>query len=111
MPSHPWKYPKEKDLQSFLGMVNYLNRLSPYLANLRDPLQQLPHKANDFEWNIPHHDTFIWIKLGIFLVCTLSFYDPKEDTILQRDTSKKGLGAILNHNAKPVNYTSCPLTL
>ncbi len=38
------------ELQSFMGMVNYLNRFSPAIAEASDPLRQLKKKTVPFVW-------------------------------------------------------------
>ena len=44
-----------KDLQSFLGLVNYLTRYSSQLATLTAPLRELTKKEIVFVWG-PEHD-------------------------------------------------------
>ena len=41
---------------------------------------------------------------------TLPYFNPKASTILQTDASKKGLGAVLLQNSKPVMFASRALT-
>ena len=36
-------------MRSFLGLVNYLNWFSPYLAELSDPLRQICRKSEEFQ--------------------------------------------------------------
>ena len=42
-----------QDLQSFLGLVNYLNRFSPALADLKAPLGTLCKKGTLFTLSLP----------------------------------------------------------
>jgi len=44
-----------KDLQSFLGLVNYLTRYSGRLASLTAPLRELTKKDIAYVWG-PEHD-------------------------------------------------------
>ena len=69
-------------MRSFLGLVNYLNRFSPCLEELSEPLRQ----------NI-----------------TLPYFNPRGATTLQTDASKKGLAVILQ-DSKPVMFVSRALT-
>ena len=41
---------------------------------------------------------------------TLPYFNPKSDTTLQTDSSKKGLGAVILQNSKPVMFASWALT-
>ena len=38
----------KKELQTFLGMANYLSKFVPNLSTLTEPLRELDRK--DFEW-------------------------------------------------------------
>ena len=40
----------EKLLQSFLGMVNYLSRFDPYMANMTHNLRALLKKGSNAKW-------------------------------------------------------------
>ena len=42
------------ELQTFIGMVNYLNRFSPIIAQTSEPLQQLMKKDTPFAWQPEH---------------------------------------------------------
>ena len=53
----PKKLPEPKDeklLQSFLGMVNYLSRFDPNIANLTHNLRELLKKGSDPKWTDVH---------------------------------------------------------
>ena len=76
---------------SFLGLVNYLNRFSPHLAELTEPLRQICRQNMEYE-------------------LTESVHVANCSTTLQTDASKKGLGAVLLQNSKPVMFTSRALT-
>ena len=41
--------PQDVEMISFLGLVNYLNRFSPHLAELSEPLRQVCRKNVEFE--------------------------------------------------------------
>ena len=46
-----WPSPKSpKELQSFLGAVNYLSMFIPELSSLRSPLQGLVKKDSEYLW-------------------------------------------------------------
>ena len=98
------------DLQSFLGLVNYLNRFNPTIATLASPLRELTKKDVTFLWNPEHQAAFDRIKEVIASPTTLSYFDPSKDTIIQSDASLQGLGAVLLQDEKPVCYASRTLT-
>ena len=45
-------------MRSFLGLVNYLNRFSPHLAELSKPLRQICRQNMEFELTRSVHVTF-----------------------------------------------------
>ena len=50
-----WPTPQnQKELQSFLGTVNYLSRFLTFLSDLRAPLQNLLKKESEFVWTSMH---------------------------------------------------------
>ena len=99
--------PQDVDMmRSFLGLVNYLNRFSPHLAELSEPLRQ----NVEFELTESVHVAFSLTKEEISKNVTLPYFNPKCATTLQTDASKKGLGAVLLQESKPVMFASRALT-
>ena len=97
-------------MRSFLGLVNYLNRFSPRLAELSDPLRQICRKNEEFELNQAVHVAFSRTKEEISKNVTLPYLNPRSSTTLQTDASKKGLSAVLLQSSKPVMFASRALT-
>lgn len=99
-----------KQLTSFLGLVNYLNKFSPRLATLTKPLRELTSKKNDFTWSSQEQQAFEEIKKEIGNHTTLRYFDPKEPIVLQVDASSMGIGAALLQNDRPVAFASKALS-
>ena len=97
-------------MRSFLGLVNYLNRFSPHLAELSEPLKQICRQNMEFELTESVCVAFSLTKEEISKNITLPYFDPKCSTTLQTDASKKGIGAVLLQNSKPVMFASRALT-
>ena len=97
-------------MRSFLGLVNYLNRFSPHLAELSDLLREICRQGVEFELTTACNVAFQHTKEEISKNITLPYFNPKASTILQTDASKRGLGAVLLQNSKPVMFTSRALT-
>ena len=93
-------------MRSFLGLVNYLNRFSPHLAELSEPLRQ----NMEFELTGSVCVAFSLTKEEISKNITLPYFNPYCSTTLQTNASKKGLGAVLLQNSKPVMFVSRALT-
>ena len=61
-----WPVPmNHKELQSFLGTVNYLSRFLAFLSDLCAPLQSLLKKDTEFVWMSVHQHAFDQIKLHV----------------------------------------------
>ena len=97
-------------MRSFLGLVNYLNRFSPCLAELSKPLRQICRVNVEFELTESVCVAFSLTKEEIYKKITLPYFNPKCSTTLQTNASKKGLGAVLLQNSKPVMFASRALT-
>ena len=108
----------EKFLQSFLGMVNYLSRFDPYMANMTHNLMSLLKKGTNPKWTDVHSLDF---KRIIEMLCkegtVLKYYKPKLDLFLETDVSGKRIGMALLQNDDnereslyPITYGSKTLT-
>ena len=97
-------------MRSFLGLVNYVNRLSPHLAELSEPLRQICRQNMEFELTESVHVAFLLTKEEISKNFTLPYFNPNCSTTLQTNASKKGLGAVLLQNSQPVMFASRALT-
>ena len=93
-------------MRSFLGLVNYLNKFSPHLAELSEPLRQ----NVEFELTESVHVAFSLTKEEISKNITLPYFNPNSSTTVQTNASKRGLGAVLLQNSKPVMFASRALT-
>ena len=80
-----------KDLQTFLGKVQYLSKFSPGIAELTEPLRDLRKKHAPYAWGHEHNLAFDNIKKEIVQAPILRYYDPKKETIHQTDASIKEL--------------------
>ena len=97
-------------MRSFLGLVNYLNRFSPRLAELSEPLRQICRQNVEFELNQTVCVAFSRTKEEISKNIILPYLNPNSSTTLQTNAFKKGLGAVLLQNSKPVIFVSRALT-
>ena len=99
-----------KTMRSFLGLVNYLNRFSPRLAELSEPLREVCRQDTEFQLTKSVRVAFLKTKEEISKNVTLPYFNPQSDTTLQTDASKKGLGAVILQDSKPVMFASRALT-
>ena len=105
------EFPPDKEtMRSFLGMINYLNRyivLSPHLAA---SLSALTHQAMDYKPSKVHYENFHRLKMDVSNMRARPYFDVNEETTLQMDVSKKGLGACIIQKGKVVCFASRTLT-
>lgn len=105
------KPPKNKvELQRILGVVNYVGKFLPNVAQVNAPLRELIRKDVVFEWTKVHSDALDIIKEMLSSEPVLQYYDSKQPLTLSVDASKDGLGAVLLQNNLPVIYASKSLT-
>ena len=100
----------KKQVQSFIGMVNYLSKFSVRLSELVEPIRELSKEKVPFNWGPEHQAAFKQMKKEIARAPILAYYNPKKETILQTNASMKGLGACLLQDQKPVYFASKALT-
>ena len=100
----------KKEVQSFIGMINYLTKFSPRLTELSEPIRELIKEKVPFNWGPEHQESFDLLKKELARAPVLAYYNPRKETVLQTDASTKGLGACLLQEDKPIYYTSKALT-
>ena len=102
------------DLQSFIGMTNYLRQFIPNFAEIMSPLYKLLRKNINWRWGVEKQQAFIKIKASITSEQVLRHYDPSAPLVIQVDASSIGVGAVIlqpeDGTLKPVAYASRILT-
>ena len=100
----------KKEVQSFIGMINYLSKFSARLSELSEPFRELSKERVPFNWGPEHREAFDTIKKELVKVPILAYYDPNKEMVLQTDASIKGLGTCLLQHGTPVYFASKALT-
>ena len=101
---------QETKLQSFLGLINYLQ---PFITGLSTKTQSLCEQLTEWDWNPSADSAFQGLKAWIcqtLLKVTLAYYDRSKPDVMLMDTSKYGLGAALIQGGHPIAFASKPLT-
>lgn len=93
-------------LQSFLGMVNYLRLFIPNMSELVEPLRNLLKKNLVWSWGKNCEIAFNKLKNILIELPALSNYNAKDVFTIQCDASEKALGCCLLQNDRPVYYAS-----
>jgi hypothetical protein len=95
-----------KELQSFLGMVNYLGRFTNETADDMRILRELLPESVEFIWMSKHEEAHSRLKRLVEEIPSLTTYDPKKPIVLAVDASNLGLGAVIMQDGKPLGYGS-----
>ena len=104
-------FPEDKEtMHSFLGLINFLNRYSGELAQHTSPLYRLTQKNGHYTVTEEHRSAFQSIKDIFEQKIVLPYFSTELECILQTDASKKGFGAVLIQDEKPVYYASRTLS-
>ena len=107
--------PKDtKELKRFFGMVNYLGKFQPKLAEDTAFLRQLLQKDVDWLWDAQLEGDYAKVKEKLSSAPVLSHFSLNAETWLSTDASSYGLGAALlqmtEDGLKPVAFASRALT-
>ena len=107
--------PPPKDttqLQSFLGMVNFMHNFIPHLSEHTATFRGLLTKNAVFHWDESTNAAFQKLKSLIAEVQKRSFkfYNRNLPLTVQADASKHGLGAALLQQGEPVAFASKSLS-
>lgn len=104
----------KKELQQFLGMVNYLVKWIPDCATKTAPLRHLLLDKNAWVWGSQQQDSFEGLKEDLTSAPVLQYFDPNLPVKVSSDSSSYGLGFVLlqlhRQEWKPVAYGSRSLT-
>ena len=100
-----------KQLQNFLGGVNYYSKFIPNMADIAKHLYKPIEKNTIWEWKNECDNSFRALKQRLSESSVLGIYDPDLLLKVDCDTSKYGLGAVLSHKypdgtEKPIAYAS-----
>lgn len=108
---HDIQEPKnKKELQSILGMINFIREYIPNMSEITAPLREMLKKNMIFKWLPVHSKVLDELKRRISSAPVLGIFDENKEITIQADASKNGLGACLMQGGKPIAYASRSLT-
>lgn len=99
-----------KDLQRFLGILNYLGSFIQNMAQETEILRDLLKKSSDWQWNANHEATFSRLKQIICQTPVLAHFNVKKPIVLSVDASQSAVGAVLLQDNHPICYASKTMT-
>ena len=100
-----------KQLQAYLGMLQYYARFLPNLSSVLAPLHTLLQKEVSWEWKPEQEQAWMESKRLLKSPKLLVHFDSEKELLLTCDASSYGLGAVLSHRMtdgteKPITYAS-----
>ncbi|KAF8754653.1 hypothetical protein RHS01_05919 [Rhizoctonia solani] len=107
-----WPQPRTvKQVQAFLGFINYLRRFIPNFSSVARPLHNLTRKEIPWSWGDPEEAAFQELKTLVTRSPVLIHSNPKLPYYLETDASGVAMGAILSQRGPdnrlhPIAYMS-----
>ena len=103
------------ELRRFLGLINFVRKFAPSLAEKSKPLRELLKKEIQWTWEETQENAFQDMKATITSPPVLAHYATDAPTKVSADASSYGLGAVLLQEDKekqwrPVFYASRSMT-
>jgi len=95
-----------KELQSTLGMINYLRAFTTNMSEIVGPMRELLRKDSMWVWSKECEVAFNSLKVILAQVPTLANYDYKDSFEIRSDASQKAIGCCLFQKGIPVYYAS-----
>src|SRR3990167_4284459 len=93
-----WQLPKPrtgKQLQAFLGTVNYLRQYMPYFGKVAQPLERMKCTKGILNWRPELEKAFEDLKNLLRFEINLTLPDFSKQLIIATDASDTGIGAVL----------------
>lgn len=107
-----WKEPTTiKEVQEFLGFVNYYRQFIKGYSKIAVPLTELTKKTEEFIWSGAAQKAFDELKTLLTTTPILQLFDHAKPTTVETDASKYALGAVLSQpgpdgKLRPIAYHS-----
>ncbi|QRW24229.1 Retrotransposable element Tf2 protein [Rhizoctonia solani] len=107
-----WPQPKTvKQVQAFLGFVNYLCQFIPHFSSVACPLHNLTKKETPWSWGTQEEEAFQELKSLVTRSLVLIHSNPDLPYYLETDASGVAMGAILSQRGEdnrlhPIAYMS-----
>ena len=101
------EFPKprnRRNIQQFLGLLQYVRRFVKDLSIKAAPLFKLLHKDNPFVWNKECDDAFEYLRHALISKPILAFVDNTKPFQIYTDASNYAVGAIIQQDKHVIAY-------
>lgn len=99
-----------KDIQSFLGLVNYYRRFIPSYALMALPMSEMIKKDIPFSWGSRQQAAFDFLKQALVSAPVLAIFDPSRPITVHTGVSDFAIGAVLMQDDRAIAYESRKLS-
>lgn len=105
-----------KELQAFLGLLNYYGKFISQQSTTLAPLYCLLRRQTTWKWSAAEQTVFVKCKVFLTSDKMLAHYDSSLPLTLACDASAYGIGAVIQHTMlngeeQPISYASQTLSL
>ena len=87
----------KKEVQAFPGIINYLGKSSPSIADVCESFRKLTSGETEWTWNATYHKIFDKANSTIKEDACMKFYDETKSLYIETDASGVGLEAAIVH--------------
>ena len=100
-----------KEVQQFLGLINWFRAYIPMCAEIAQPLSNLTRKETSWTWGKRESESFHKLLSALHGAPVLKHFDPYQQTFLYTDASNYAIGGWVgqkdeNDEIKPIVYYS-----
>ena len=92
-----------QELYCLQGMVTYLSKFVPHLADLNAPLRRLMRKGMPWTWTTQHEQSFNDIKQAVTSAPVLQYFDPSKQVTIRKTPVPQALGRACSKMANQSN--------
>ena len=108
---HKAKPPQDSsEVNSLLGMAQYVSRFIPDYATITTPLRLLTRQDTPWKWEQEEQRALDKLKEALVGDHVMSYFDPRKKTEIIVDASPTGLGGLLVQEGKVLGYASRALS-
>ena len=110
-----WNPPKTvKQLQAFLGFINFYQKLIQGAVEKSLPLTELTKKDQKWKWKDEHQQAFDELKEELLRAPLLGYFDPTKRLIIKTDASDHTTAAVISQKIEgglqPLGFMSKKMT-
>ena len=92
----------KKELESFLGLINFYSRYLPRYSEIIEPFAEMSKKNMEFTWMQKQNKAFEALKKALTSKLVIKIFDPKKEVTLTSDTSEHAIAAVVSQEGHPI---------